>query len=470
MRTWVVRLVAVLAMISGRAGADPIAVPLDARTGLNVTVYGDGLAFVRDQRDVDLPGGISALDIVGVSRELIAGSAWLESGEEVRVLSLAGPTDVLTPEGLLRRALGSEVLIVRAHPQTGEERAETAILHSIDGGVIVGYEGRIEATPPGRLAFRKLPSGLRVEAALMAVVEAKAAGRGTLTLSYLTNGLNWLADYVIVLDEAMQRATLAARASVSNGTGIALKNAHLGLIAGRINRVSAPVAQPRVARAEMMVAAGTESAPPERQAVADLHLYRLTQPVTIDDRQTRQFRLFEIDDQPIARSYVSEGGSSLQALRGGEVQPTHPNVHVALTVPGGADAQPFPEGIARLFVLDATGALRLLGEDRVPPTPAGGRLTLELGEAFDIALRRRQTDFIASREPSTFTESAWQILIDNSKGEAVEVRVIERLPGDWKILSSTTPYVKEAADRVSWKLPVPAKGRVELNYRVRIQR
>ncbi len=469
MRAPLVASVLIVAMTATEASAETIAVEPAARSGLAVTVYGDGFAFVRDTRDVELPKGPARLAFQDVSREMVTASAWLEAGKGVRIVSLDLDFDLLTPDALLRRAVGQPVLVIRSHPQTGEDQAEPATLLAVEQGVVVRYRDRIETAPPGRLAFPTLPDGLAAVPTLSASVDSAAPARQPLTLSYLTGGLGWSADYVLTVDERSRLARLAGWASITNTTGTAFAGASVGLIAGRVNRVAPPPSQPRAMRAEMM-AAPADGGPPEREAVADLHLYRLAGTVNLDDRRTRQFTLFDIADLTVARSYVSEGGGAWQPLRGVEPAATHPRVRLTVTVPMGEGAQPLPAGAVRIFSRDSKGELRLIGEDRVPATPAGGRIELEPGDAFDITVRRRQTDFLASREPNAYTEAAWLIVAENAKDETVDVRVIERLAGDWKVLSETAPHMKEAADRIAWTLSVPARGKAEVAYRVRTQR
>lgn len=462
--------VALMVSAAGTAFAAETSIVMPgARFGLAITVYGDGQALVRDGRNAMLSSGTVRIGFANVSRDIVAGSAWLEGGTNVSVLSLDHDFDQLTQEALLRRAVGSDVLLIRTHPQSGEETVETVTLLAAEQGVIVRYRDRIETVPADRIAFRSLPPGLTGLPTLSATVQTTVDGEQPLTLTYLTGGVGWSADYVMAVDEQSRRIAVTGRASVTNTSGVSFEDASLGLVAGRINRI-APPPQPRAMRAEAMAAPAADGALPEREAVADLHLYRLPQPVTIGDRQTRQFTLFSVAELPVTRTYISEGGAIWQPMRGGEPQPTHPRVRLSFMVPSGQAAQPFPQGAARIYVRDSKGELRLVGEDMVPPTPAGGRVDLEPGDAFDITVRRKQTDFLASREPNAYTEAAWQITVDNAKDEAVEVRLIERLAGDWKILSETAPHEKEAADRVVWTLAVPAHGKSEVAYRVRTQR
>jgi len=50
------------------------------------------------------------------------------------------------------------------------------------------------------------------------------------------------------------------------------------------------------------------------------------------------------------------------------------------------------------------------------------------------------------------------------------VKLVEIVPGDWKVLEESAPHEKESAGRLVWRLAVPAKGTAELTYRVRVHR
>jgi hypothetical protein len=460
-----------LVLTAGAAmAAETLIVPADGRASLALTIYGDGLAFIRDTREMALPSGASFLAFGGVSRNIIAGSAWLETNLGARVVALTSDLEPLSQESLLRRAVGQPVLLLRTHPQTGEETAETVTLLAFDGTALIRRRDRIETVAAQRLAVSALPAGLAAPSPLTAAVEVTSPGRQTLTLSYLSGGLTWSPDYLLTVDERTGRIGLVCRASLTNTSGATLERASVGLIAGQVRRQPPPTPpQPR-GRIEAMASPTADAALPDREAVADLHLYRLAEPLTLEDQQTRQLTLFEVPELPVTRTYVSEGGGGLQPLRGIEPQPTHPRVRFTFSAPSAQGAQPLPAGIGRVFVRDGRGVLRFIGEDLVPATPAGGRVDLEPSEAFDVTVVRRQTDFVTGREPNAFSEAAWQIAVTNAKEEPVDVRLIERLPGDWKVLSQTAPFEKIAADRIGWTLTVPARGKAEVAYRVRTQR
>lgn len=469
-------LLAVLLLAVGfpfAAPADEVAVPVEARTALAITVYGDGLAMIHESRAATLQTGTHRLSFGDISPSLVASSAIVEPSAGGTVTAIDYGFDLLTPEALLKRFLGRQILVIRSHPQTGEDTADPAMLLSLNNGVILRYRDRIETDVPGRLAFPTLPADLTARPVLAATLKDVPAGRQDIRLTYLSGGLTWSADYVVI--DRGRRLDLTGRATVGNTTGVDYADATLGLIAGSIRRLSEPGGPQRMARMRssadaMAVAAAAPPPEPQREAFGDLYLYRFPQPLTLADRQTRQLTLLSAADLALERSYVSEDIVQPYPARGGEPRPSHPEVRLTFNAPDGEERMPLPAGIARVYAADAQGALRLIGEDRIAATPAGEKVTLSPGEAFDLTVLRRQTDYVAAREPEKTVETGWRIDVRNAKDEAAAINLVESIVGDWKILTESAPHTKESADRLVWRLEVPARGAATLTYRVRQQR
>jgi hypothetical protein len=51
----------------------------------------------------------------------------------------------------------------------------------------------------------------------------------------------------------------------------------------------------------------------------------------------------------------------------------------------------------------------------------------------------------------------------------VVVKVVEPIPGDWKMLSSSHDYTKSEAFTAEFIIPVPKDQEVKLTYRVRMR-
>jgi hypothetical protein len=139
---------------------------------------------------------------------------------------------------------------------------------------------------------------------------------------------------------------------------------------------------------------------------------------------------------------------------------------------GGGLGVPLPKGVIRVYKKDSAGNAQFVGEDRIDHTPRNEKVRLKLGEAFDVTADKKQTSFQklsgSSRDGAIF-ESAFQIELKNAKDEELTVKVMEPVPGDWEILAESHPHRKAASNTAVWSLQVPARGKVMLDYRVRVK-
>ncbi len=456
-----------LAATSSPLAAD-LTLPVESRRPpLILSIYPDGWGLVWDRRNADLAAGTNRLVFEGVSPQLQPSTAMIDSGPGVRLVDVDYDFALLTPEALLRRSVGKTIGVVRTHPTTGEEKVEKATLLSADNGIVLKYQDRIETGAPGRLVFYDVPTDLRAKPSLLATVEAERAGPTDLTLGYSARGLGWSADYVALWDEKAKLIDLTGRATLSNTSGTSFPSAEISLVAGTVNREppAIPMPRSRVAAAPMMAEAKSL---PTRQEVADLYVYRLPGQVTLPDQRTKQVTLLRAPSLAVEQLYVSEAGFVADRAAG-EPQPQHPQVRLKLANTEDAGGQPLPAGIVRVFTTSADSVPRLVGEDRIDHTPVGGQVKLTPGEAFDITVLRRQTDYKTAGLPESVSESSWSIAVANAKDQAVAVDLVENIPGDWTILAESAPHTKAAADQVVWRVNVPAKGKTDLTFRVRVQ-
>jgi hypothetical protein len=135
--------------------------------------------------------------------------------------------------------------------------------------------------------------------------------------------------------------------------------------------------------------------------------------------------------------------------------------------------RPLPAGTARLFRADSDGRLQVIGEATLEHTAPGKELVLKAGNAFDLSARRRQTDFVTSRDSSAAgvrmrAEAAYEVSVANATDSAATVIVQEARGGEWSVLTSSAPAEKVSATVTRFRLTVPARGQSTLTYRIRV--
>ena len=78
---------------------------------------------------------------------------------------------------------------------------------------------------------------------------------------------------------------------------------------------------------------------------------------------------------------------------------------------------------------------------------------------------RRRTDYRIQGLPKGTAEVAYQITLRNAKSQDVTVDIVERMIGEWQILSQSLPHKKDTDRQAVWQVPVPAGGEVSLRYK-----
>lgn len=447
------------------AAAPPAAGPVisgaQSRQALDVTVYNQNLALVREQRTISLPAGRSLLEFQDVPaqiepRSLLVGGAGRAA---MTVLEQNYEFDLMSREKILEKYVGREISWIQEDGQR-----VTGRLLGMTAGPIFEVGGEVVFEVPGRLALPTLPENLRARPTLVWLVDAGRGGPVQVEASYLTRGISWSADYVLQLDAKGQRAGLQAWVSVDNRCGATFADARLLLVAGEIHQ-AAPAPDGRMMAEMMAVKAAADAF--QEEALYDYHLYTLQGTTLLKDGQIKQISLFEAENISVQRryrltapAYWFRDGSKGRQLGQQRVAVSYDLLNTEKNNLG----RPLPAGVVRVYGQAASGSRQLLGEDRIGHTPKDERIELQVGIAFDLVAERTQTDYRRVSERSH--ESAFQIVLRNRKDEAVTIEVDERVGGDWRVLESSHPATKRSATEMSFAVPVPAGGESVLTYRV----
>lgn len=461
-------LLAALVLAAGASAAEPEErrLALDDQTGVAVTIYNQDLALVRDSRTARIEAGVNRLAFVDVSAQIRPETALLRSeGGRLSVIEQNFDFDLLTPEKLLEKSVGSKVRLIRSHPTTGEDTVEEeAELLSIANGIVLKIGQRIETAAPGRIVFAEVPANLRARPTLVLTVESAEAGQTPLELSYLTGGLSWQADYVAKLTPDESRLDLSGLVTLTNTSGTGYREARLQLVAGDVHQVLPALAE----RIKMMATApGVAAAPMAEEALFEYHLYTLARPTTIAENQTKQVALLSAEGVPVSKEYRFVDLGNAYDYQAAEPRRVSALVRIAFDNAEAAHlGQPLPQGIVRVYKDDSAGQALFVGEDAIEHTPKGEAVRLDLGRAFDVTATSRQTEF--ERVSDRVIEVAFEVELKNAKTAPVTVAVVEQIPGEWKMLEESHPHEKTGAFQARWDVPIPAEGKTVLAYRLRI--
>lgn len=461
-----------LASLVGSISVSALATPLETtakdRRDVIVTIYNDNRGLVREVRNVSLPAGRFELKFADVADKIVAPSVHIVSRTDARAVDVIEQNykfDVLTPSRLMDRAVGTDVLFVRENPATGEETRVTARLLANERGAVYKVGNEIVIGNLGRPVFSQLPPSFVPRPTLVWSLENRAAARAhDLETAYLTGGMSWQADYVAVLSADDKQSSLNGWVTIDNQSGAAFDQARLALVAGNVHGAGGgedDEYQPVQRRQPGRGGAFTE------ESLLDYHLYTLGRVTDIKDKEQKQIALMAAAGVPVVKVLRLVGTPSLR----GSPDALQENLHPAVFLEFRNDAasklgMALPMGTVRVYKADQAGGQQFIGEDRVAHTPPGEKVSLKLGEAFDVVAERKSVEFKAlSRD---LTEVSYEVKVKNHKEEEVSVQVDEHFSGDWELLEATpTRGEKLDARRQRFVVKVPSRGEVIVRYKVR---
>ncbi|MBC5816579.1 MAG: DUF4139 domain-containing protein, partial [Candidatus Eremiobacteraeota bacterium] len=464
-RVFFLLLVCISLMTTAPAHAAPAerASTVSDRELVNLTIYNGTMSLVHDRRNVSLSSGINRIAWRDVSAIMDPTSALLEdlsSHNRVDVLEQNFNFDVLDPAALLQKSIGREVTIVHEPRFAGErETREQARILSATNGIVLQYKDRIETQLRGYIIYPEIPSSLRDQPTLTLEIQSEHGARQTLDLSYMTGGLSWHADYVGTLASDEGHLSITGLVTLSNTSGVSYENARLQLVAGNVNVV-------QMRAMGDLVKAGTTADVYSANSFSqenyfEYHLYTMSRPSTILDKQTKQIALLQAQNVPVRKTLELRGAPQYYRSAQPDLGDRLPlGVYVTFENKGGQLGIPLPGGIVRLYKNDSRGLSQFLGSDRIDHTPKNETVRLHLGNSFDVTARKKQTDFhIAGFCQS---DSSYQITVSNAKPLAQDVLVVEPIPGDWQITAENMHHTKSSASSANWTMRVPADSHAEL--------
>ena len=438
---------------------------------VSLTVYNKNFGLIREVRQVHLGTGNVELSYADVSAHIQPETVHLKSltgDDALTVLEQNYRYDLLTPDTLLKKYLGKTIKVYRYNEHTGVDEEKQAEVLSVEGGTVLKIDGQITSNFTGRFAFPEVPENLVQKPTLVWLV-ASGAAEQRVEVAYLTQGLDWHADYVLSIDPDDKLGDLNGWVTLKNETGTSYKNAELKLVAGDVQRI-APTPPPMVMleRAPMMAPAPA-SPPFKEEGLFEYHLYTLERPTTLLDKEQKQVSLLSAANIALDKKLIFFGQ---QYWFRGDFRQNVQNQKVGAYLDVQNKEQnhlgmPLPKGTVRVYKTDQSGQKQFIGEDTIDHTPRDEKLRIKLGEAFDIVAERSETDF---RVLGTCgSESAWEIKLRNHKDTPESVEVNEPSGGDWEILSSSLPATKKDSTNFTFDVRLAPRSETKLTYRVRVR-
>ena len=465
-----------------------------------------GLALIVETRTVDLPAGEGIIRFRGLATGVVPQSAVLE-GLPAHVVERNADFDLLSPASLMEKSVGEVVRVVRTNPATGEQVEKAAVIRAGAQGTVLEIDGRFEALDCSgqteRVVFDRVPEGLGDQPTLSVRTRAERAGRHTVTLAYLTTGLQWSADYVARLDPTDGTLDLTGWVTLANFGGTGFPDAPVQVVAGTLRKdagttpveplvryqqnqcwpqgtttfgsgqfagyggappppppppPSAPMLR-MVAKEAMDAVVVTGSRIARQGELGDYKIYSLPEPTTVAARQTKQVRFLERDGVAYERVYrAGLVNQDEEARPMGVVLKLRNETRagLGLALPGGSVAVMQPDG---------EGGVLLTGQDRFEDKGVGLPVRLYFSQSPDVQVQTRLVKNDSSRRGAVTTQrSEIETTVTNARSEAITVELVANaaMQRGFRIRSQSVRSRIDDTGYPVWTLTVPANGAATL--------
>jgi hypothetical protein len=479
----------------------------------------EGFALITETRTVHLPAGESRLRFEGVADGIEPASA-LVTGLPAGVIEKNRDARLLSPSALLARTLGKQVEVVRTNAKTGETQRQAGTLLSDEGGVVFKTEQGIEALRcsglPETFDFEPV-EGLSARPTLSVLVRTPTEVTRTVTLSYLSRGFDWAADYTATLSADGSTLDLGAWLTLANSNGVGFPSAHTQVVAGRVNREAGDagvrpidMGRPILARCwprgttsdiPMQLTLGgrtvgfavpaaamamrslnkasdaleevTVTGTARQEQLGDLKLYRVPNRTTVASRQSKQVRLLDRSAIPVTTVYAADlaleqSEVPFPATRFLRTQNTAAN-NLGLPLPSGSVAVYQGQGHDR----------QLQSESTLRDLAAGQELEIGWGKSADVQVSQViETARVDSVHTSTIplvpgvlnlrsvrVSDIKRVHISNARSSAVRFEL--RLPREDRLVRADHPAASKDG-RPIFLLTIPPRGSVTIRFQTAI--
>jgi len=469
-----------------------------------LTIYNQNFFVAREHVPLDLKPGVNRAEYVGVASHVEPDSVILRdpSGRALQILEQNYRNDPISQELLLSFYEGKTIEFLIQPGQTVKGRIVRSgyipsptyyAQNQAQPGFsqpIIEVDGVLRFGLPGQPLFPALSGDSILKPTLSWLLQSEEAGKFDAEISYVSGGMNWQADYNLVVSDQPSGTSSKSEArtdlldmigwiTMQNQSGKTYENARVKLMAGDVNKIDQNEMRDRVyAMARKEAVNMAMAAPVAEKSFDEFHLYTLQRPTTLHDQETKQVEFVSGSGIRAQRIYVYDGAQIAQyGYYAGQLNQdpgygTASNTkiwvmeefknsetnHLGIAL---------PKGKLRFYRRDTDGHLEFVGENTIDHTPKDETLRIYTGNAFDVVGERKRTNFHVESGQRWMDES-FEIHVRNHKKEAVNVRVVEHLYrcNNWKLMTQSHESRKKDAQTVEFPVTVTADGEQVVTYTV----
>ncbi len=443
-----------------------------------ITAYQQSISLFNQKYNFNLEPNQNIININDIAKDIWPNSINLTNLTNIKLNSFSYDLTNHMPYEIYDKLIGKNIKWGQVSPTDGIEYIQKAKIISADinGHILVKFNDRIEINPNGYAIIDDLTENIISDSGIKISMKT-TGGKASLSLDYLSHGLNWQSNYILILnnqDNIKQRyddqkiwqgeeisAKLTGQITIDNQTGINFNNAYIRLVAGDINHINQSnmiYDNPNIASLKMANNQISE------KTASDKHIYKLDDKVNLKNNAILTMPFINSDNLIILKKYILK--NRVFANRNDEndnIQFTNPEINFSFqNNKKSGFKKALPAGIVRIMAIEDDAPM-LLGEDQIAHMPIDETINIKSGKAFNIIAKRQQITFNQGKDYNVFNAS-FKITLKNAKKNDVIVEIIEYMPGKWQITDQNIKAVKTNLTNAIWQINVPANDSAILRY------
>ncbi len=427
----------------------------------SLTIYKDGFALVKQPVEWDIKAGHNNIKFDRLTNGMFSDSPFLDL-PNAEVYAQRLNRNIFSSNQVFNNSLGDKVEL----KLVGEKPISGTLLEYSSSHVTIQSRGDIQNYSRNNIEYISVKeSGIsnQLRPFLSWDIFSKDAGKRNGRLIYMSSGFDWNAKYRMIMLDELDNALLIPEASITNNSNLTFSKLSLQLVEGNLNRVRHEVLAKSLNRSGAMMdyaEAEMSYAPsaPIRENLGDYYIYTLPAELELGNNESISVRLYDAREIKYSKTYLFENSERSQ-----KEEPLFVEIKIENNEENNLDL-PLPQGTIELYKTMKDRQIEFIGEDNLKQIPKGATAKVIAGRAFDMVGKRRVMSYDRQRKSE---EASIEIKITNSKDQDANVKIIEKISGDWVIRNESTMYMKEDASTIYFPLTVPANSEMLVTYTYR---
>jgi len=431
--------------------------------GTALTIYNDNFAVIRNIRNMDFQKGVNTIKFTEVPATIDATSVkfqCLSSPGAISILEQNYEYDLVNTQSLLNRYIDKKVAVsIKGSGSDAGKRIVGILSASKDGNLIIQQESGLEIISYNSIesiTLAEKPEDLVTKPTLVWMANSEIEGSQLCMATFTASAISWQADYTAILNAAENALDFSGWVTISNQSGAGYKDAAIKLIAGDVRRIQPAPRRMYENKDVMMMKPEEAGGGFEEKSFMEYHMYTLGRKSTINNFQTKQIEFITPAlNVPVEKLYIYDHEQMPDKMQVKLEFENKEEYGLGIAM---------PKGKVRVFKKDpADDMLEFVGEDTIDHTPRKEKLSLYIGNAFDIVPEYKTTDAKYSEHQAI---GSHEVQIRNRKDTAVTVFVDEKFSSgiNWKISNNSLKFEKKDSATARFKVNIEADSTATVTY------